>query len=218
MVIWGVKMNETGALALEVRKAATRYRTFTALHKISLGIRDTEFFTLPGPQGCGKPTWLPMIAGFEDVTEGAILLFGEEIAQLPPHKRPINTAFQTYALFPHLPVLGNVGVSLEMKRAGAHAGGTDAGAGATVAIRRPQACTAVGWATTTRGAGSCACPLAPSVKEVLLLDEPLSALNLKLRKAMQIELKHIQRETGITFIFVTHHQEETLAIRCAPNA
>ncbi|WP_300535968.1 ABC transporter ATP-binding protein, partial [uncultured Mameliella sp.] len=100
--------------AIEVRNAVKRYGDFTALKKVSLTISDNEFFTLLGPSGCGKTTLLRMIAGFEDVTEGGIFLFGEEIEGLPPHKRPINTVFQNYALFPHMNVLDNVGFGLEM--------------------------------------------------------------------------------------------------------
>ena len=108
-------MNDTAEIAIDVRDAVKRYGDFTALQKISLGIRDNEFFTLVGPSGCGKTTLLRMIAGFEDVTEGGIFLFGDEIETLPPHKRPVNTVFQNYALFPHMTILENVGFGLEMK-------------------------------------------------------------------------------------------------------
>ena len=101
-------------VAVDVRNAVKRYGDFTALKTISLAIKDNEFFTLLGPSGCGKTTLLRMIAGFEDVTEGEIFLYGDEIERLPPHKRPVNTVFQNYALFPHMTVLENVGFGLEM--------------------------------------------------------------------------------------------------------
>ena len=108
-------MNSTTEIAVDVRDAVKRYGDFTALQQISLAIHDNEFFTLLGPSGCGKTTLLRMIAGFEDVTEGGIYLFDDEIKTLPPHKRPVNTVFQNYALFPHMTVLENVGFGLEMK-------------------------------------------------------------------------------------------------------
>ena len=107
-------MSEHRVDAIEVRDAVKRYGDFTALSNISLAIKDNEFFTLLGPSGCGKTTLLRMIAGFEDVTEGSIHLFGEEIENLPPNKRPINTVFQNYSLFPHMSVLENIRFGLEM--------------------------------------------------------------------------------------------------------
>lgn len=205
-------MTDDARIAVDVRNAMKRYGDFTALKEISLGIRDNEFFTLLGPSGCGKTTLLRMIAGFEDVTEGAIFLYGEEIDDLPPHKRPVNTVFQDYALFPHMTVLENVGFGLEMlgrskadarKRAGEM---LDLVQLAQFAARKPSQLSG-----GQQQRVALARALAPSPK-VLLLDEPLSALDRKLRKAMQIELKHIQRETGITFIFVTHDQEEALTM------
>ena len=205
-------MNNAADIAVDVRNAVKRYGDFTALKQISVGIRDNEFFTLLGPSGCGKTTLLRMIAGFEDVTEGEIHLFGDEIKTLPPHKRPINTVFQNYALFPHMSVLENVGFGLEMqgksrkdaaKRA---AGMLELVQLSQFADRKPAQLSG-----GQQQRVALARALAPSPK-VLLLDEPLSALDLKLRKAMQIELKHIQRETGITFIFVTHDQEEALTM------
>lgn len=205
-------MNDATQIAVDVRDAVKRYGDFTALQQISLAIHDNEFFTLLGPSGCGKTTLLRMIAGFEDVTEGGIYLFGDEIKTLPPHKRPVNTVFQNYALFPHMSVLENVGFGLEMK------GSTRADAAkragemlelvqlSQFAKRKPSQLSG-----GQQQRVALARALAPSPK-VLLLDEPLSALDLKLRKAMQIELKQIQRETGITFIFVTHDQEEALTM------
>ncbi len=205
-------MSKDPSIAVDVRKAVKRYGDFTALETISLGIRDNEFFTLLGPSGCGKTTLLRMIAGFEEVTEGAIFLYGEEIEDLPPHKRPVNTVFQNYALFPHMTILENVGFALEML-------------GKPKAEVKRRAEEMLDLVRLTQFAGrkpaqlsggqqqrvALARALAPEPK-VLLLDEPLSALDLKLRKAMQVELKQIQRDTGITFIFVTHDQEEALTM------
>lgn len=205
-------MNDDAQIAVDVRDAVKRYGDFTALQRISLGIRDNEFFTLLGPSGCGKTTLLRMIAGFEDVTEGAIFLYGDEIEDLPPHQRPVNTVFQNYALFPHMTVLENVGFGLEMRGASKADARTKAGEMLELvqltqfAARKPAQLSG-----GQQQRVALARALAPSPK-VLLLDEPLSALDLKLRKAMQIELKHIQRETGITFIFVTHDQEEALTM------
>ncbi|SPH19621.1 Spermidine/putrescine import ATP-binding protein PotA [Ascidiaceihabitans donghaensis] len=205
-------MQDTAEIAVDVRGAVKRYGSFTALQKISLGIRDNEFFTLLGPSGCGKTTLLRMIAGFEDVTEGGIFLFGDEIAKLAPNQRPVNTVFQNYALFPHMTILDNVGFGLEMKGASRSDARKRAGemlelVQLTQFAHRKPAQLSGGQQQRVALARA----LAPSPK-VLLLDEPLSALDLKLRKAMQIELKHIQRETGITFIFVTHDQEEALTM------
>lgn len=205
-------MQDTAEIAVEVRDAVKRYGTFTALQKISLGIRDNEFFTLLGPSGCGKTTLLRMIAGFEDVTEGGIFLFGDEIAKLAPNQRPVNTVFQNYALFPHMTILDNVGFGLEMKGASR----SDARKRGAEMLELVQLTQFAHRKPAQLSGGqqqrvALARALAPSPK-VLLLDEPLSALDLKLRKAMQIELKHIQRETGITFIFVTHDQEEALTM------
>jgi spermidine/putrescine transport system ATP-binding protein len=203
---------EEQSIAIDVRDAVKRYGDFTALKKISLSIMDNEFFTLLGPSGCGKTTLLRMIAGFEDVTEGEIFLFGEEIENLPPHQRPVNTVFQNYALFPHMTVLDNVGFGLEMR--GKSRSEARKGAGEVLELVQLSQFANRKPAQLSGGQQqrvALARALAPRPK-VLLLDEPLSALDLKLRKAMQLELKHLQRETGITFIFVTHDQEEALTM------
>lgn len=205
-------MSEQQAIAVDVKNAVKRYGDFTALQKVSLSIRDNEFFTLLGPSGCGKTTLLRMIAGFEAVTEGEIFLFGDEIEGLPPHKRPVNTVFQNYALFPHMTVLQNVMFGLEMRGGGA--GDVRAQAGAMLELVQLSALAERKPAQLSGGQQqrvALARALAPQPK-VLLLDEPLSALDLKLRQAMRFELKEIQRETGITFIFVTHDQEEALTM------
>ena len=183
-----------------------------ALNDVSLIIEENEFFTLLGPSGCGKTTLLRLIAGFEHPTSGTILLNGDDISLLPPNKRPVNTVFQSYALFPHMTVAGNIAFGLEML------GWSKQEVSKTVdemlelvkmedlKNRRPSE---ISGGQQQRVALARA--LAPKPK-VLLLDEPLSALDLKLRKQMQIELKRLQSETGITFVFVTHDQEEALTM------
>ena len=205
-------MPEETTVAIDVRNAVKRYGDFTALEQISLSIYDNEFFTLLGPSGCGKTTLLRMIAGFEDVTEGEIYLFGDEIENLPPNKRPVNTVFQNYALFPHMTITENVSFGLEMlgkskSEARARAGEMLELVQLTQFAERKPSQLSGGQQQRVALARA----LAPSPK-VLLLDEPLSALDLKLRQAMRFELKEIQRETGITFIFVTHDQEEALTM------
>jgi spermidine/putrescine transport system ATP-binding protein len=183
-----------------------------ALDDVSVDIRKGEFFTLLGPSGCGKTTLLRCIAGFETPTSGTILLSGKDITDLPPNQRPVNTVFQSYALFPHLSVAQNIGFGLEMLgRARSEVDKTVARMLALVKLdafadRKPQQ---LSGGQQQRVALARALAPAP---EVLLLDEPLSALDLKLRKEMQTELKRLQLETGITFVFVTHDQEEALTM------
>nr|WP_246849186.1 ABC transporter ATP-binding protein [Rubellimicrobium arenae] len=183
-----------------------------ALDDVSVTIAKGEFFTLLGPSGCGKTTLLRCIAGFETPTSGRILLSGRDITREPPNRRRVNTVFQSYALFPHLTVAQNVAFGLEML------GKPRAEVSRTVdrmlslvrldafAARRPDA---LSGGQQQRVALARALATQP---EVLLLDEPLSALDLKLRKEMQSELKRLQHETGITFVFVTHDQEEALTM------
>ena len=198
--------------AIDIRKAVKRYGNVTALHGVSLTIADNEFFTLLGPSGCGKTTLLRMIAGFEEVSDGHILLFGQDIANLEPNKRPVNTVFQQYALFPHMSVLDNVAFGLKMKGVGL--ADRRARAGKMLEMVHLSAFADRLPAQLSGGQQqrvALARALAPAPK-VLLLDEPLSALDLKLRQAMRVELKQLQQETGITFIFVTHDQEEALTM------
>ncbi|SMC46022.1 spermidine/putrescine transport system ATP-binding protein [Rhizobium sp. RU36D] len=185
---------------------------FQAVDDIFLDIRPNEFFTLLGPSGCGKTTLLRMIAGFELPSSGEIRLDGTDISSLPPNQRPVNTVFQNYALFPHLTVGENIGFGLKML------GRSKADIAAVVERmlklvhlegRGDKPVTQLSGGQQQRVALARA--LAPQPK-VLLLDEPLSALDLKLRKNMQIELKRLQSETGITFVFVTHDQEEALTM------
>ncbi|WP_328837804.1 ABC transporter ATP-binding protein [Methylobrevis albus] len=183
-----------------------------ALDDVSLEIRANEFFTLLGPSGCGKTTLLRLVAGFEHPTAGTIRLDGTDILPLPPHRRPVNTVFQSYALFPHLTVAENVAFGLE--RLGRPAAEVKDRVAAMIALvrlggleRRKPAQLSGGQQQRVAFARA----LAPAPR-LLLLDEPLSALDLKLRREMQGELKRLQRETGVTFVLVTHDQEEALAM------
>ena len=183
-----------------------------ALAGVSLNISDNEFFTLLGPSGCGKTTLLRIIAGFESVTSGRVFLYGDEIEDLPPNKRPVNTVFQQYALFPHMSVAENVAFGLQRLRYSRSE--VEKRVGETLDLVQLGEFAARQPAQLSGGQQqrvALARALAPRPK-VLLLDEPLSALDLKLRQAMRVELKRLQEETGITFIFVTHDQEEALTM------
>ncbi len=184
----------------------------TALDRVSITVRENEFFTLLGPSGCGKTTLLRLIAGFEQPSEGEIFLAGEAIGHLPPFKRPVNTVFQSYALFPHMSVAENVGFGLMMLGRPKDAVATRV-AEMLALVKMSQL--AQRQIAQLSGGQQQRVALARALAndpKVLLLDEPLSALDLKLRKEMQLELKRLQRETGITFVFVTHDQEEALTM------
>ncbi|WEZ84848.1 ABC transporter ATP-binding protein [Rhizobium sp. 32-5/1] len=202
--------------AVEIRNVSKIFGfgefAFAAVNDTSVAIRQNEFFTLLGPSGCGKTTLLRLIAGFEFPTSGEILLNGENIAAMPPFKRPVNTVFQSYALFPHMTVAENIGFGLQML--GRPKAEIEARVAEMLKLVRMEELR--GRRTSQISGGqqqrvALARALAPQPK-VLLLDEPLSALDYKLRKDMQIELKRLQAETGITFIFVTHDQEEALTM------
>ncbi|HWA84846.1 MAG TPA: ABC transporter ATP-binding protein [Opitutus sp.] len=200
------------SLMVELNGVTKRFGTFTAVDHVSLGIRAGEFLTLLGPSGCGKTTLLRMIAGFETPDEGSVLLEGREVTRLPPYKRNVNQVFQSYALFPHLSVRDNIAFGLRMQKMAA--GDIAARVAEAVALvslegfeeRKPQQLSG-----GQRQRVALARALAPR-PSVLLLDEPLSALDAKLRVAMQLELKRIQRLLGVTFVFVTHDQEEALTM------
>jgi spermidine/putrescine transport system ATP-binding protein len=200
------------SIAIDIDGVSKQFGSFVALNDICMAIGDNEFFTLLGPSGCGKTTLLRMIAGFEGTSQGAIRLFGQDIAALEPNLRPVNTVFQQYALFPHMSVLDNVAFGLKMKGVDLAARQKRAGAMlemvhlAAFAHRMPSQLSG-----GQQQRVALARALAPAPK-VLLLDEPLSALDLKLRQAMRMELKTLQQDTGITFIFVTHDQEEALTM------
>jgi spermidine/putrescine transport system ATP-binding protein len=197
---------------VELRSVTKRFGDFTAVRELSLSIGTGTFFTLLGPSGCGKTTTLRMIAGFEEVTAGEVLIEGEDVAGLPPHKRPTNTVFQSYALFPHLSVVDNVAFGLRRQ-------GVDK---EEIAGRVQRELERVGLSGEAKrrpsqlsGGQQQRVALARALvnlPKVLLLDEPLGALDLKLRKGLQVELKGIQREVGITFVYVTHDQEEALTM------
>ena len=207
----------SGQTAIEAKGVTKEFQgsgqdSVKALDNVSVSIRENEFFTLLGPSGCGKTTLLRLIAGFDFPTEGEILLHGQNIAPLPPYKRPVNTVFQSYALFPHMTVGQNISFGLEML--GRPAAEIDARVTQMLRLVRMEELRNRRTSQISGGQQqrvALARALAPQPK-VLLLDEPLSALDYKLRKDMQIELKRLQHETGITFVFVTHDQEEALTM------
>lgn len=183
-----------------------------ALDDVSVDIATGEFFTLLGPSGCGKTTLLRLIAGFEMPTHGTILIDGADVTEMPPNRRPVNTVFQSYALFPHLTVAENVGFGLKMQgRPKTEVAKTTEEMLALVKLEALASRKIGQLSGGQQQRVALARALAPRPK-VLLLDEPLSALDLKLRKEMQVELKRLQTETGITFVFVTHDQEEALTM------
>jgi len=193
-------------------RVTKRFGDFTAVDDLSLEVKPGEFFSLLGPSGCGKTTTLRMIGGFEEVTAGRIYLGDEEVTDLPPFKRATNTVFQNYALFPHLTVFENIAFGLRRRRTPANqirhqvAFMLDLVELPGYEQRKPS---------QLSGGQQQRVALARALvnnPRVLLLDEPLGALDLKLRKQMQVELKRIQSEIGITFIFVTHDQEEAMTM------
>ncbi len=204
-------MNQTSS-AVELKNVVKKFDEVTAVDDVDLTIGDGEFFSLLGPSGCGKTTTLRMIAGLELPTAGSVLIHGEEMGLKPPNKRPVNTVFQNYALFPHMTVAGNVEFGLRMKK-----------------VPKEKRSELIDWAinlvemdglahrkpTQLSGGQQQRVALARALvnrPKVLLLDEPLGALDLKLRQQMQIELKNLQREVGITFVYVTHDQEEAVTM------
>jgi len=202
----------TDRCAVGIHGVTKRFGDVAAVDAIDLEIADGEFFSLLGPSGCGKTTTLRMIAGLEFPTEGSIKIFGEEMALRPPNKRPVNTVFQSYALFPHMTVEQNVAFGLEMQdvpKAEARMRAGDAIDMVRLGAMTKRKPSQLSGGQQQRVALARALVNRP---KVLLLDEPLGALDLKLRQAMQIELKDIQQQVGITFVFVTHDQEEALTM------
>jgi spermidine/putrescine transport system ATP-binding protein len=203
---------DAGTPSVQLERVTKRFGHFTAVRALELAIAGGEFFTMLGPSGCGKTTTLRIVAGFEEPSEGRVLLDGEDVTGRPAFKRATNTVFQSYALFPHRSVEKNVAFGLERKRVDREevrrrvAEELERVGLSAEAKRRPaqlsggqQQRVALARALVNRPA-------------VLLLDEPLGALDLKLRKQLQVELKRIQREVGITFVYVTHDQEEALTM------
>jgi spermidine/putrescine ABC transporter ATP-binding subunit len=198
--------------SVAIRSLTKRFGDLAAVDAVTLDIRRGEFFSLLGPSGCGKTTLLRMIGGFELPTEGSIRIHGADMTWTPPHRRPVNMVFQHYALFPHLTVEENVAFGMRYKGvARSEEPGRVRSALALVQLsgferRHPHQ---LSGGQRQRVALARALALEP---EVLLLDEPLGALDQKLRKEVQVQLKHLQRSLGITFIFVTHDQEEALTM------
>jgi spermidine/putrescine transport system ATP-binding protein len=199
-------------VAVRLSGITKRFGDFTAVDDLNLDIYEGEFFSLLGPSGCGKTTTLRMIAGFEEPTRGEISVAGEQVQGVPPYRRPVNTVFQSYAIFPHLNVFDNVAFGLRRAKVSKD----------EVASRVTAACEMVQLVGFEKrkpgmlsGGQQQRVALARALvnrPKVLLLDEPLGALDLKLRKEMQLELKSLQEEVGITFVYVTHDQEEALTM------
>ena len=205
-------MSANSASAVNLVKVGKDYGQHTALAGLDLAVDHGEFLTLLGPSGCGKTTTLRTISGFEQPTRGDIYLDGQRINDTAPHRRPVNTVFQNYALFPHMSVLDNVGYGLRFD-------------GVTAAARRQRSLAMLERVALTAyadyrpdalsGGQMQRVALARALiktPRVLLLDEPLSALDARLRRELQLELKRMQRETGIAFIYVTHDQEEAMVM------
>jgi len=198
--------------AVEIRSVSKRFGDFLAVDNVTLTIAPGEFFSLLGPSGCGKTTLLRILAGFEHPSSGSILIGGIEMAGVPPYDRPVNLVFQQYALFPHLTVAKNIAFGLRYQQVARR----DRGKRISEALemvrlsgldqRKPDQ---LSGGQRQRVALARALVLRP---RVLLLDEPLGALDQKLRKEMQVELKNLQKHLGITFVFVTHDQEEALTM------
>jgi putrescine transport system ATP-binding protein len=198
--------------AVSIQGVGKVFGTYTALHDINLDVDRGDFFALLGGSGCGKTTLLRILAGFEDPTVGRVMIDGQDVAGVPPYARPVNMMFQSYALFPHMTVAENIGYGLRFQQ------GSKAARSARVAEmldlvqladfarRRPDQ---LSGGQRQRVALARALAKAP---KILLLDEPLGALDKKLREATQFELTRIQAQTGVTFIFVTHDQEEAISL------
>ena len=197
---------------IEVKGVSKFFGDKMVLDNINLYVKKGEFVTVLGPSGCGKTTLLRLIAGFQTASEGEIKIAGKEITQTPPHKRPVNTVFQKYALFPHLNVFDNIAFGLKLKKISKQ----------TIEKKVKAALRMVGMTdyeyrdvNSLSGGQQQRVAIARAIvnePEVLLLDEPLAALDLKMRKDMQMELKEMHKTLGITFIYVTHDQEEALTL------
>ncbi|MEP7207835.1 MAG: ABC transporter ATP-binding protein [Casimicrobiaceae bacterium] len=197
---------------LEIQDVTRRFGDFTAVDGVSLAIEAGEFFTLLGPSGCGKTTLLRMIAGFDQADGGRIVLDGRDLVADPPERRPVRTVFQSYALFPHMTVAGNVAFPLQMARTPAAETSRrvrEALAGVQLDTKSDRYPNELSGGQKQRVAIARALVTKP---RLLLLDEPLAALDAKLREQMQMELINLQKDVGITFVYVTHDQTEALAL------
>ncbi len=208
------RADPTGAArpSIEIRGVTKRFGDFVAVEDVSLDIARGEFFSLLGPSGCGKTTLLRMLGGFETPTAGSIVIEGVDVTAVPPYKRPVNMVFQHYALFPHLSVEENVAFGLRyqgVRRSAERARAQEALAMVQLSGLADRYPHQLSGGQRQRVALARALVLEP---KVLLLDEPLGALDQKLRKEVQVELKNLQRRLGITFVFVTHDQEEALTM------
>ena len=210
MALQGDESSSSDVIVLD--HVAKRFADFVAVHEANFSIGRGEFFSMLGPSGCGKTTTLRMIAGFESPTSGRILLDGEDVSRTPPYRRNVNTVFQQYALFPHMSVFDNVAFGLRSRKVPKDEVARAVGEMLEIvrmsdfSKRRPMQ---LSGGQQQRVALARALVNRPAA---LLLDEPLAALDLKLRQAMQLELKRIQRDTAVTFIFVTHDQQEALTM------
>jgi spermidine/putrescine transport system ATP-binding protein len=205
-------MSESASVAIGLESVSKRFGGVGAVDDVSLEIGEGEFFSLLGPSGCGKTTTLRMVAGFERPDEGRIVLHGDDVTTVPANKRPVNMVFQQYALFPHMSVYDNVAFGLKVKRVPrAEHGGRIQEMLRVVSLEglEKRRARQLSGGQQQRVALARALVNRP---EALLLDEPLGALDVKLRKHMQLELKRIQHELGTTFVYVTHDQEEALAM------
>jgi spermidine/putrescine transport system ATP-binding protein len=208
----GVRSEASGLPAVEVEGVSRRFEGHTALDRVSLTVREGEFFSMLGPSGCGKTTLLRILAGLDLPDEGTVRIGGVDAREIPAHRRPVNTVFQSYALFPHLTVRDNVAFGLRMKKvplpelAERVARAMDLVQIMALADRKPAQ---ISGGQKQRVALARALINEP---QVLLLDEPLGALDLKLRKELQVELAALQKRLGMTFVYVTHDQEEALVM------
>ena len=197
---------------IELKNLCKYYDDLTILDDFSLNIKKNEFLTLLGPSGCGKTTTLKIIAGFEYADDGKVLFEGEDINNMPPYQRPVNTVFQKYALFPHMNIYENIAFGLKIKKLPKEA--IDKKVKEMLKLVALEGYENIKIDSLSGGQQLRIAIARALVNEpkVLLLDEPLGALDLKLRQEMQIELKRMQQKLGITFIFVTHDQEEALSM------